>query len=184
MKTLFLSARAAALSLLLAAPAWAGPGHDHGEDAPAASPAVPAAPRFAALSELFELVGVLDGRQLTLYLDEAASNAPVEGARLDLTLDAQPLAVEPAGPGLYRAEWPEAARAGVHAIAAVVTDGDRVDMLGAELNLDPQGHPHEPAAGGHPHAAWPPAAWAGLAALGLAGLGGLAWRSLRKGEAA
>ena len=48
----------AALMLSAAWPAWAGEGHDHG-DAPAAM-AGPALPRFTAVSELFELVGVLD----------------------------------------------------------------------------------------------------------------------------
>ena len=55
-----------------AAPAWAGGGHAHG-DAPVAA-AGSALPRFAAVSELFELVGVIDGRKLTLYLDRSLSN--------------------------------------------------------------------------------------------------------------
>lgn len=66
-------ARPLAAGLLLGAlwmatiPAQAGEGHDHGE-APAAA-AGSALPRFSAGSELFELVGVLNGKQLTLYLD-------------------------------------------------------------------------------------------------------------------
>ena len=46
---------------------WAGDGHDHGEATTSAGG--PALPRFTAVSETFELVGVLNGKQLTLYLD-------------------------------------------------------------------------------------------------------------------
>jgi len=63
-----LSPKAALLAVVLffaSAAARAGDGHDHGEAAAAA--AGPALSRFTASSELFELVGVLKGRQLTLY---------------------------------------------------------------------------------------------------------------------
>ncbi len=52
----------------LGAPAWAGEGHDHGDAAPAA--VGQALPRFSAVSETFELVGVLSGKQITLYLGQ------------------------------------------------------------------------------------------------------------------
>ena len=45
----------------------AGEGHDHGE-APTASTG-PALPRFAATSSTFELIGVLNGHDLTLWLE-------------------------------------------------------------------------------------------------------------------
>ncbi|MBL8512805.1 MAG: hypothetical protein JNJ55_02345, partial [Betaproteobacteria bacterium] len=48
---------AAALLLAVAATAQAGPGHDHSHDAPAIS-AGKASPRFEAVSDLFEVVGV------------------------------------------------------------------------------------------------------------------------------
>lgn len=58
------------------AEAISGPGHDHGEPAKT-STAGAAAPRFTATSETFELVGVLDDKRLTLYLDRAIDNTPV-----------------------------------------------------------------------------------------------------------
>ena len=59
-------------------PAQAHDGHDN---APAAAPAQ-AAPRFALDSELFELVGVVNGHTLALYLDRADDNRPVPGVQL------------------------------------------------------------------------------------------------------
>ena len=69
---------------LLPPTALAGAGHDHGE-APAAA-AGTALPRFAATSDLFELVGVLDGQKIALYLDHAGDNSPVKDARLELDI--------------------------------------------------------------------------------------------------
>ena len=65
-------------------PAWAGEGHDHGDAAPAA--VGQALPRFSAVSETFELVGVLNGKQITLYLDRFADNSPVRGAQIELEI--------------------------------------------------------------------------------------------------
>ena len=81
--TLFPRLTAFTVAILIAAAplaTQAGEGHDHGE-APA-TPTGSALPRFAATSDTFELVGVLDGHDLTLWLDHAADNSPVEGASL------------------------------------------------------------------------------------------------------
>ena len=72
-------------------------------NAPAAAPAQ-AAPRFTLDSELFELVGVVNGHTLALYLDRADDNRPVPGAQLELELAGQRLPVTPVGDGEYRAE--------------------------------------------------------------------------------
>ena len=70
--------------ILVASPAWAGEGHDHGDAAPAA--VGKALPRFSAVSETFELVGILSGKQITLYLDRFADNSPVRGAQIELEI--------------------------------------------------------------------------------------------------
>ena len=63
-------------------PAWAGPGHDHG-DAPAAA-AGTASPRFTSHSDLFELVGIVEGGELKIYLDRYATNEPVTDAKIEV----------------------------------------------------------------------------------------------------
>ena len=79
----------------------AGDGHDHGE-APASS-AGPALPRFAAASETFELVGVVNGKRLTLYLDRYADGSPVKDAKLELELGGVKVPVESHGEGEFEA---------------------------------------------------------------------------------
>lgn len=71
-------------ALLSAAPLAAHEGHDHG--APAAPVASNGAPRIALHSDAYELVGVLNGDRLTLFLDRYASNEPVTDAGLVVTL--------------------------------------------------------------------------------------------------
>ena len=38
------------------------------------------------MSETFELVGVLSGKQITLYLDRFADNSPVRDAQIELEI--------------------------------------------------------------------------------------------------
>lgn len=132
-----------------AAPAHAQDGHDHG---PAASAAATALPRFAASSEAFELVGVLDGKRLTLYLDHADDNTPVADATLELELGGHKIALQPHGPGEFEAELAEAPAPGVLALTATVVAGAESDLLAGELDIHADTHASEAADG----TAWPP----------------------------
>jgi hypothetical protein len=112
---------------------FGAPGHDHG-DAPPAATGAPL-PRFAAASELFELVGILDGRRLTVYLDHAATNAPVRHAKVDLELGGTPVPLEPRGDGEFVATLREAPAPGHLAVSATVMAGEDSDLLAGELDL-------------------------------------------------
>lgn len=154
-----------ALALCLHAPAaLSGPGHDHGEEA-APQSAGPDAPRFAATSELFELVGVLDGDLLTLYLDHAGSNAPVEDAELEFELGPDTLAVEPVAPGTFGVHLPAEPAEGEYAVVATVITADAADVLAGTLDVH---HAAETAADEHGHAEqWLPWTIVGAALLAL-----------------
>lgn len=161
---------ALALSTLwaLAAPAAAHDGDDHANEAASAGSSA-ALPRFAASSETFDLVGVLDGKHLTLYLDHAASNAPVENATLELELGGAKVALERHGAGEFEATLAAAPTDGVIAVSASVIAGDASDLLAGELDIH-----HDTAAA--TAAAWnwrsaAPWAAAGLFALLAAVLG-------------
>jgi len=182
-------ARPLATGLLLAAlwmvlmPAQAGEGHDHGE-APAAA-AGPALPRFSASSELFELVGVLKGRQLTLYLDHAASNAPVKDARLELELGGRKLSPKAHGEGEFEVTLDEAPKPGVTPITATVSTASDSDLLAGELDLHEAAHAEAPHVhSGKEWALWSAGAVAALAALGLIARRLSSGRALRGGAAA
>jgi hypothetical protein len=112
---------------------WADAGHDHGAPAPAALGS--GLPRFSAVSETFELVGVLNGKQLTLYLDRTADNSPVKDAQLDLELGGVKLDLKPLGEGEFGATLAQEPKVGVTSVAATVAAGQETDLLAGDLEI-------------------------------------------------
>lgn len=154
----------AAALLLPAATASADEGHDHGDAAPASIGA--ALPRFTAVSELFELVGVLDGQRITLYLDRYADNSPVRGAQIELDIAGTAFKAEPQGDDAYTVLLTAAPTPGVLPVTATVTAGDDADLLAGELDIHEAAHADDVK---HTRSWRSLAAWAagGLAALAL-----------------
>lgn len=171
----FLSALGLALVLGLA-PSWAlaGEGHDHGE-APAAASG-PALPRFAATSDLFELVGVLDGQKLALYLDHAGDNSPVKEAQLELDIAGTRVPVTRVADGEFQAALAAPLAEGVSPVTATVAAGNETDLLAGEIDVHAAAHAHAEPAG--QRKAWV----AGAVAAVLAALAAV-W-GLRRGRAA
>lgn len=123
--------------LLVIQPALAHEGHDHGE-APKPVPVADAAPRFETASEEFELVGVLHGSALTLYLDHYASNAPVAKAMLEVAAGQQKMQAKESEPGVYRLELgntPAAAKPGRLGLVFTIQAGESIDLLTANLEI-------------------------------------------------
>ena len=141
--------------IVLATPlAWAG--GDHGE-APASS-AGPTSPLFAATSETFELVGVVNGKQLTLYLDRYADGSPVKDAKLELELGGVKVPVEAHAEGEFKATLVKELKPGVVSVAATVIAGEETDLLAGELDMHEETHAQEAA---HTHGWKEYALWAG-----------------------
>ena len=112
---------------------FADAGHDHGA-APSAA-AGSGQPRFTAISETFELVGVLSGKLLTLYLDRADDNSPVKDAKLELELGGVKLDVKPRGEGEFEATLAQELKPGMTAVTVTVVAGQETDLLAGELDL-------------------------------------------------
>jgi hypothetical protein len=165
----------ATVALSLPLPGFAHEGHEH---AAVVKPAnVRLAPRFETRSEDLEIVGVLAGKELVLYVDGAADNAPIQGAQIDV--DGQGIngvATEMAG-GVYRLAAASLARPGKHALTISVQAGEIVDLLAANLEVE------EAAAAattdGHALRVW----WlvGGIASVLLSG-GLIAWRLRRRAQ--
>lgn len=117
---------------------WADAGHEDGAPAGAAVGSAP--PRFTAASETFELVGVLNGKQLSLYLDRAADNSPVKDAKLELELGAVKLDVKPRGEGEFEATLAQPLKPGVTAVTVTVVAGQETDLLAGEMDIREGAH--------------------------------------------
>jgi hypothetical protein len=127
---------------LWASAALADDGHNHGA-APAAA-AGPALPRFVAESELFELVGVLNGTHLTLYLDRFGDNAPVKGATVALEIGGKPVALKEHADGEFEGTLAEVLAPGVTPVTATIQAGGEADLLAGAFDVHDA--PHGPEA--------------------------------------
>jgi len=151
-------------------------GHDHGHDHGGAVAAGTASPRMDAHSDLFELVGVLDNGQMTVYLDRYASNEPVTGAKIEFEAGANKGVATPQADGTYLIKFDALGKPGPLAFSFTVTAGADTDLLAAELEI-PDSHAHDAQA----PARWP--MWAGYAAGAAAAALALAFLIARKRKA-
>ena len=156
---------------LFALPALAADEHGHDHDAPAAAGG-PALPRFSAVSEIFELVGVLNGKQLTVYLDRFEDNAPVKDAKVEVEVGGTKVALRQHADGEYEGTLAQEPKPGVIAVTASIVAGRDADILAGELDL------HEEAAAQAAHGrGW--RRYAAWTAGALVVLGALAWHRRR-----
>ncbi len=137
------SARAAAIAcavaaavLLATARAPAHEGHDHGPPPPAA--ASPASPRVVATSEKYQLVGIVEGEVLVVYLDRAEDNAPVTGATIEVALDGEAFKAElQEKTGTYEVTAPGLRKPGSHEVLVTLSEGGAHDLLVGTLVIPP-----------------------------------------------
>jgi hypothetical protein len=130
------STRAIFLALifaLLSPLAIAGPGHDHGDATPQATGS--ALPRFSATSDDLELVGILNGKLVTLYLDRFKDNSPVNDAQIEMDIAGNKYKAQKHGEGEYEVTLKDTLKSGVIAITATIQAGELTDLLATELDL-------------------------------------------------
>lgn len=130
------AAMAAALLtfLPLEPPAQAHEGHDHG---PSEAVTGPVAPRVSARSDIYELVGVLRGERLVIYLDRFASNEPVATADIAVTIGDATEAVnaEWAAESTYTLTSPRFKAAGPIELVFSITGEAGEDLLAGTLTV-------------------------------------------------
>ncbi|WP_240606581.1 hypothetical protein [Limnohabitans parvus] len=123
----------AVIFTLLSPMAIAGEGHDHAEAAPKTQGT--ALPRFVAVSEDLEMVGIVNGKQLTIYLDRFTDNSPVNDAQIDIDIQGGKYKAEKHGVGEYEVILKDTLKPGVIAITATIQAGELNDLLTGELDL-------------------------------------------------
>lgn len=144
-------------------------GHTHAVQAPLVlAPVGAAAPRFNSQTDQFELVGVLQGTVLTLYLDQFDTNTPVPNAQIALESGAWKANATETSPAVYTVAADALAQAGKYPLTITVQAGDAVDLMDATLEVGPQSGANAGAVHTHSWGEW--SVWWGAAALGLGAL--------------
>lgn len=111
----------------------AGPGHDHGPVSPT-SAAAPASPRFAAASDLFEVVGILKDKELLVFVDRFDTNEPVTKATVELEVNGvKKMGTLKPDMGEFTFPADTFAKPGSYAVALTITAGDDIDILAGNL---------------------------------------------------
>jgi cobalt-zinc-cadmium efflux system membrane fusion protein len=113
--------------------AVADEGHNHDHDKPAA--AGTASPRVEAHSDLFELVGIVDKGQMTVYLDRYTTNEPVLGAKIEYESGTNKGVAAPQTDGTYLIKFDGLAKPGELPFAFTVSAGSDTDLLAGDLDL-------------------------------------------------
>jgi cobalt-zinc-cadmium efflux system membrane fusion protein len=116
------------------APLQAHEGHDHAEQQAAPVSSSHAA-RAEARSDQFELVAVVRKEELSIYLDRAATNEPVEGAVIEVETPAGPLTATARPGDAYRLAGPWLSKPGQVDLIFTVTAGDVTEILPLSLTL-------------------------------------------------
>ncbi|HYX83105.1 MAG TPA: efflux RND transporter periplasmic adaptor subunit, partial [Gemmatimonadales bacterium] len=124
----------AGIFLSVSAP-FAHEGHEN-DDATRSALSSSTYPRVTAHSELYELVGIVRGERLSIYLDRFATNEPVADAKVKVAIaDAEPVDAAPAEKGVYTISLPRSARTGSVEIVFSVTASSGDDLLVGALTL-------------------------------------------------
>ncbi len=118
-------------TVLFSGTVFAGPGHDHGEATAPVGP-VSVIPKLVLESDLTELVAVVEGRQLRLYLDGWEDNRPLD-ATLSLELNGVSVPVKRLETGLFEAALGELSDQKRIGLVATVVLKDGIDLLAGDL---------------------------------------------------
>jgi membrane fusion protein, heavy metal efflux system len=119
-------------TVFIGAAALAHEGHDHGNEAPSPSAALP---RGSAVSADFELVAVLRNGELAIYLDRFATNEPIAGAGIEIETPEGAKNAEARDDGSYRLAAPWAKAGGHYDLIFTVTAGETVDVLPLTIDV-------------------------------------------------
>ena len=156
---------------LLPAIVFADEGHG-GHGAPSSALPVTLAPRVEAHSENFELVGILEGEGLTVYLDRFATNEPVTNAAIDIESGAFKATAQSSGNGIYTAPAAALTKPGQYPLVFTIRTANENDLLDGTLAVA-----SPPGEAAHPHRL---GEWLIWIAGALVALAGIAWLLRRR----
>lgn len=129
-------------NLAVSIPALAGPGHSgdegHSHDALTADSAQ--SPRVSAISESFQIVGILKGGALTIYVDREPDNVPVTKGKLSVSVGGETIEAAANADGTFEIAAKEAwTKPGEHEVQFTLAADGKTDLLGGVLAIPDRG---------------------------------------------
>ena len=121
------------LAFAATAPSTAHEGHDLATVE--AGGASRSQPRLVVDSESYELVAVLEGQGLTIYLDRFGDNSPVTDAKVAVTVNEETVAAETEADGTYSLISPQFVRGGLFELVFDIKAPETDDLLIGKLLL-------------------------------------------------
>ncbi|KQP51127.1 RND transporter [Methylobacterium sp. Leaf111] len=118
---------------VLAGPAHAHDGHDHGAAPPPVSKSI--APRGESASDAFELTAIPQDGTVTFYLDRFRTNEPIRGGVVEVETPEGQRTAKETEEAAYVLPAPWMAKAGSHDLLVTVTVGDMVDVLTVSVTV-------------------------------------------------
>ncbi len=118
---------------------------DHEHSAPVANAAA-VAPRASAQTEEFELVAVLQGRHLVIYLDRFDTNAAVRGAQLEVESQGKwKLFAKEGETGVYVLDLPKGEMEGIgkYPLIFSLQTKDSSDVMTASIEIPDEDEAHD-----------------------------------------
>lgn len=129
----------------IAMPISLGASHSYAHETEAAAPSVeaPAAPSFEVMSDRFEVVGRLDGENLRLWVDDWATNAPINTALVNLTIGPRKALAKAEADGTYLLPFPEHDTPGTYPVTISLRGAGEPALLSASLVIEEsESHDH------------------------------------------
>ena len=159
---------------------FAGEGHDHGE-AKTPAGAVVASPRFQGHSDLFEVVGILKGDELSITIDRYATNEPVLDAKVEVESGAlKKIAAFHADHGDYSLPAESFRKPGTYPILLTIVSGKDTDLIAGDLVVpDPEAGREHAAESASGLMKWAKPAGAAALSLIVLMIGAAMWRRRR-----
>jgi cobalt-zinc-cadmium efflux system membrane fusion protein len=137
----------ASLVLLLITPISSAFAHGGDEAGEATGEAAPALPRFEAANERFEVVGRVQSDELKIWLDDFATNAPITGAKIEVSVGGRKVAAELEADGTHAIAFPEADKPGSYPISLSISGAGAPVLMGGTLVIGEEEAHSEPKEG-------------------------------------
>lgn len=137
-------ATALAASLAFAGPTAAHEGHDAGP--PAVENPTSGQPRTVATSEDYEIVALLKGSELLVYVDRFSDNSPLTQGTLTVTIGTDEIRAETVTGGVFKLQSAALQKPGKHELIFSVQENEKSDLLIASLEVPASAHDETEAA--------------------------------------